>query len=326
MGVHYPPTMDWVLLGIPVGIVMLYFGSDWLVDGAKKLALKLGIAPFVVGLTVIAFGSSAPEIITSIVSAKTPGIILGNVIGSNIVNIGVAIGVAALIAPLAAIYKTMRIEMAAMIGTALLLLALAFTGTVGLPFGIMLIAILIAFVYIVYRTKVNDREGQQAYASEAEGADDSTTYPVLIALIAVGLVLLYYGATFFVDGATELAHMIGISDFMVGLIIVAIGTSLPEICICALAAKRGESDLAVSNIVGSNVFNATIVLGVGACLADIPVASNVLMIHLPVMILLSLMMFAFVYKRNEIGRMAGMSFLCVYIVYIAVLACMPSLA
>ena len=318
--------MEWVLLGIPLGIIMLYFGSDWLVDGAKKLALKLGIAPFVVGLTVIAFGSSAPEIITSIVSTKTPGIILGNVIGSNIVNVGVAIGVAAMICPLAAVYRTMRIELITMIGTAFLLLALAFTGTIGLPFGILLLAILVSFVYIVYRTKINDKEGQQAYAAEAEGADESTSYPILIAMIAVGLVLLYYGATFFVDGATELAHMIGISDFMVGLIIVAIGTSLPEICICAMAAKRGESDLAVSNIVGSNVFNATVVLGTGACLVDIPVASNVLMIHLPVMILLSLMMFAFVHKRNEIGRTAGMSFLCVYIAYVAVLACMPSLA
>ncbi len=318
--------MDWVLLGIPVGIVMLYFGSDWLVDGSKKLALKLGIAPFVVGLTVIAFGSSAPEIITSIVSTKTPGIILGNVIGSNIVNVGVAIGVAAIICPLAAVYKAMKIEIVTMVGTAFLLLALAFTGTIGLPFGIMLIAILIAFVYIVYRTKVNDKEGQKSYASEAEGTGDDTSYPVLIALIAIGLVLLYYGATFFVDGATELAHMIGISDFMVGLIIVAIGTSLPEICICALSAKRGESDLAVSNIVGSNVFNATVVLGTGACLVDIPVASNVLMIHLPVMILLSLMMYAFVYRKNEINRTAGMMFLVVYVAYIAVLACMPSLA
>ena len=318
--------MEWVLLGIPVGIIMLYFGSDWLVDGAKKLALKLGIAPFVVGLTVIAFGSSAPEIITSIVSAKTPGIILGNVIGSNIVNVGVAIGVAALICPLAAVYRTMRIEILTMIGTAFLLLALAFTGTIGLPFGILLIAILISFVYIVYRTKVDDKEGQLAYVEETEGTEPDTSYPVLIALILVGLVLLYYGATFFVDGATELAHMIGISDFMVGLIIVAIGTSLPEICICAMAAKRGESDLAVSNIVGSNVFNATIVLGTGACLANIPVATNVLLIHLPVMILLSLMMFAFVYRRNEIDRTAGIMFLGVYVVYIAVLACMPSFA
>ena len=319
--------MDWVLLGIPAGIVMLYFGSDWLVDGAKKLALRLGIAPFVVGLTVIAFGSSAPEIVTSIVSAKTPGIILGNVIGSNIVNVGVAIGVAAMIAPLAAVYRTMRIEIITMIGTAFLLLALALTGTIGLPFGILLIAILFSFVFIVYRTKVNDKEGQQAYAAEADDTDiTKITNQDLFCKICLGLILLYYGATFFVDGATELAHMIGISEFMVGLVIVAIGTSLPEICICALAAKRGETDLAVSNIVGSNVFNATVVLGVGACLADIPVASNVLIIHLPVMILLSLMMYAFVYRKNEINRIAGLMFLSVYVAYTALLMCMPSLA
>ncbi len=318
--------MDWVLLGIPLGIVMLYFGSSWLVDGSKKLALRLGIAPFVVGLTVIAFGSSAPEIITSIVSTKTPGIILGNVIGSNIVNIGVAIGVAAMICPLVAVYKSMKVEISTMMATAFLLLALAATGTVNRVFGIVLSILLVMFVLVVYKLKVNDAEGQKAYAAEAEGETVDTPYYILIILIAVGLVLLYYGATFFVDGATELAHMIGISDFLVGLIIVAIGTSLPEICICALAAKRGESDLAVSNIVGSNVFNATLVLGAGAMLVDIPVASNVLMIHLPVMILLSAVMYLMVYRRNEINRMSGALLLAIYVVYIAVIAMMPSLA
>lgn len=318
--------MDWVLLGIPLGIVMLYFGSSWLVDGAKKLALRLGIAPFVVGLTVIAFGSSAPEIITSIVSTKTPGIILGNVIGSNIVNVGVAIGVAAIICPLAAVYKSMKVEITTMMATSFLLLALAATGTINRVFGVVLCIILVMFVLVVYKLKVNDAEGQKAYASEAEGEVSDTPYYILIIKIVAGLVFLYYGATFFVDGATELAHMIGISDFLVGLIIVAIGTSLPEICICALAAKRGESDLAVSNIVGSNVFNATLVLGAGASLVDIPVAGNVLMIHLPVMILLSAVMYLMVYRRNEINRASGALLLVIYVAYIAVIAMMPSLA
>ncbi len=318
--------MDWLLLGIPLGIVMLYFGSSWLVDGAKKLALRLGIAPFVVGLTVIAFGSSAPEIITSIVSTKTPGIILGNVIGSNIVNVGVAIGVAAIICPLAAVYRSMKVEITTMMATSFLLLALAATGTINRVFGVALCIILVMFVLIVYKLKVNDAEGQKAYASEAEGEVADTPYYILIIKIVAGLVFLYYGATFFVDGATELAHMIGISDFLVGLIIVAIGTSLPEICICALAAKRGESDLAVSNIVGSNVFNATLVLGAGALLVDIPVAGNVLMIHLPVMIQLSAVMYLMVYRRNEINRASGALLLAIYVVYITVIAMMPSLA
>lgn len=318
--------MDWVLLGIPVGIIMLYLGSDWLVDGAKKLALRLGIAPFVVGLTIVAFGSSAPEIITSVVSTKTPSLILGNVIGSNIVNVAVAIGAAALITPLVADFRAIRIEMCAMIASALLVLAMAFTGTVGRPFGIVLIVFLILFIYIVYKLKVDDKDAQESYVAESATENVDTPYPILAVLIVLGLVFLYFGATFFVDGATEFAHMIGISDFLVGLIIVAIGTSLPEICICAMAAKRGENELVISNIVGSNVFNATVVLGAGAVLVDIPVAENVMIIHLPVMILLSAAMFLSVYRTNGIKRPVGLLVLGIYAAYLAILIAVPSLA
>lgn len=318
--------MDWVLLGIPVGIVMLYLGSDWLVDGAKKLALRLGIAPFVVGLTIVAFGSSAPEIITSVVSTKTPSLILGNVIGSNIVNVAVAIGVAALITPLVADFRAIRIEMCAMVSTALLLLAMAFTGTVGRAFGIVLIVFLILFIFVVYKLKVDDKDAQGSYVAESAAENIETPYPILVVLIVLGLVFLYFGATFFVDGATELAHMIGISDFLVGLIIVAIGTSLPEICICAMAAKRGENEIVISNIVGSNVFNATVVLGTGAVLVDIPVAENVMIIHLPVMILLSAVMFLSVYRTDGIRKPVGFLVLAIYAAYLAILIAMPSLA
>ena len=317
--------MEWVLLGIPLGIVMLYFGSDWLVKGAKNLALRLGVAPFVVGLTVVAFGSSAPEMVTSVVSANTPAIILGNVLGSNIVNIGIAIALAAIVCPLAAKYDTMRMEVAMMIITSFAVFILAALDILSLWVGIGLIAALIIFLYVIYRAKKDNTEGQEAYTSEVE--EGSTQgYPILIALIAVGLILLYFGARFFVDGAVELAHMIGISDLLVGLIIVAIGTSLPEICICLIAASRGENDLAVANIVGSNIFNACAVLGVGAVVAKIPVSESVLYFHIPVMILISLCMFAMIKWKNQISRPSAFVLLGIYVAYLAIMISVPSLA
>ena len=317
--------MEWVLLGIPLGIVMLYFGSDWLVKGAKNLALRLGVAPFVVGLTVVAFGSSAPEMVTSVVSANTPAIILGNVLGSNIVNIGIAIALAAIVCPLAAKYDTMRMEVAMMIITSFAVFILAALNILSLWVGIGLIAALIIFLYVIYRAKKDNTEGQEAYTSEVE--EGSTQgYPILIALIAVGLILLYFGARFFVDGAVELAHMIGISDLLVGLIIVAIGTSLPEICICLIAASRGENDLAVANIVGSNIFNACAVLGIGAVVAKIPVSESVLYFHIPVMILISLCMFAMIKWKNQISRPSAFVLLGIYVAYIAIMIAVPSLA
>ena len=317
--------MEWVLLGIPLGIVMLYFGSDWLVKGAKNLALRLGVAPFVVGLTVVAFGSSAPEMVTSVVSANTPAIILGNVLGSNIVNIGIAIALAAIVCPLAAKYDTMRMEVAMMIITSFAVFILVALNILSLWVGIGLIAALIIFLYVIYRAKKDNTEGQEAYTSEVE--EGSTQgYPILVALIAVGLILLYFGARFFVDGAVELAHMIGISDLLVGLIIVAIGTSLPEICICLIAASRGENDLAVANIVGSNIFNACAVLGVGAVVAKIPVSESVLYFHIPVMILISLCMFAMIKWKNQISRPSAFVLLGIYVAYLAIMIAVPSLA
>ncbi|AMH94818.1 K+-dependent Na+/Ca+ exchanger [methanogenic archaeon ISO4-H5] len=317
--------MEWVLLGIPLGIVMLYFGSDWLVKGAKNLALRLGVAPFVVGLTVVAFGSSAPEMVTSVVSANTPAIILGNVLGSNIVNIGIAIALAAIVCPLAAKYDTMRMEVAMMIITSFAVFILAALNILSLWVGIGLIAALIIFLYVIYRAKKDNTEGQEVYTSEVE--EGSTQgYPILIALIAVGLILLYFGARFFVDGAVELAHIIGISDLLVGLIIVAIGTSLPEICICLIAASRGENDLAVANIVGSNIFNACAVLGIGAVVAKIPVSESVLYFHIPVMILISLCMFAMIKWKNQISRPSAFVLLGIYVAYLAIMIAVPSLA
>ena len=318
--------MFW-LIGILLGIVMLYFGSDWLVDGAKKLALRLGIAPFVIGITVLAFGSSAPEAVTSIVSSSTPEIIIGNVIGSNIANIGLCIGLAAILNPMVAKYASMRFEIITMVVSACLITILGINGYIGLIEGIILMALLVIFILTVYFMKRGDAEGQESYVSEIDTDIDRSTKKLIlwIGMCIVGLVLLYFGARFFVDGATDLAKEIGVSELMIGLIVVAIGTSLPELCISLMASYRGENELAVSNIVGSNIFNAFFVLGIGASLADVPISDTTLMFHMPVMIGLSLLMFLMVWKRNEISKISGALLLTIYIAYIVAMALVPSL-
>ncbi len=318
--------MFW-LLGIVLGIIMLYFGSDWLVDGAKKLALRLGIAPFVIGLTVLAFGSSAPEAITSIVSTSNPDIIIGNVIGSNIANIGLCIGLAALINPMVAKFASMRFEIITMVFAAILITLLGIAGYIGQISGIILIALLFLFILIVYFSKRGDAEGQESYVSEIDTEVDRSgkMLALWIGMCIIGLVLLFFGARFFIDGATELARIIGVSELMIGLIVVAIGTSLPELCISLMAAFRGENELAVSNIVGSNIFNAFFVLGIGASLVNVPVSHITLTFHMPVMIALSVLMSLMVWRKNEISKISGALLLAVYVGYILSMAFVPSL-
>ena len=314
-----------LLLGIPVGIILLYFGSEWLVRGGKGLALRLGVPPFVIGLTVLAFGSSAPECITSIVSTETPDIIIGNVIGSNIANIGLAIGMAAIISPMAAKFSTMRLELGVMLASSIALFALALVGYAGFFVGIVFVAALLVFVYAVYRLKKNDAEGQASYTSDLEEDEKPLGYPILIVLVIAGLVLLYFGARFFVDGAVELSHILGMSEMFIGLVVVAVGTSLPEICISVLAARRGENEMAVANIVGSNIFNILFVLGIGSILVDVPIPHSALIFHLPIMLLLTVIMMAAVYRSNKVSRPVGILFIAIYVAYVAIMMAVPSL-
>ena len=314
--------MDWVLLGIPVGIIFLYFGSEALVDGGKNMALRLGVTPFVIGLTVLAFGTSAPEAITSIVSRNDPGIIIGNVVGSNIVNIAVCIGLAAMIFPIASKFEDNRIEFITMVLASLVVLVMALGG-IGTIEGIILLALLVLFIFIVYKTKVNTPEAEEE--AEEIGEADMPMWKSILYVLA-GLVLLYFGADMFVDGSKEVAEMAGISELVIGLFLVAIGTSLPELCVSIMAAFRHENDIAVSNIIGSNIFNAFFVLGIGAVVSDIPVYDSLFTLHIPVMILLSVLMALFIWKWGKVDRWAGAVLVSVYVVYAVIILAMPDLA
>lgn len=311
--------MDWVLLGIPAGIALLYYGSNILVDGAKNVAIRLGITPFVIGLTVLAFGSSAPEAITTIVSRDSPGLIIGNVVGSNIVNIAVCIGLAAIICPMCCSFKENKVEFTAMILSALMILLFA-VGSIQFYEGVVLIISLLLFLLIVYRVKC-----KTPYKGEEIDGGDEPMWKCIL-LILLGLVMLYFGSEWFVDGSREIAEMMGVPDLIIGLFLVAIGTSLPELCISTMAAIRHENDLAVSNIVGSNIFNAFFVLGIGSVLTDIPAFDSLFTLHLPVMILLTALMALFIWRCGKVTRAQGIALVGIYVVYALVIICVPELS
>ncbi|MEA4977795.1 MAG: calcium/sodium antiporter [Methanomassiliicoccaceae archaeon] len=313
--------IEWALLGIPIGIVLLYIGSEAMVDGAKKLAIRLGVTPFVVGLTIVAIGSSAPEAITSLVSSENPEIIIGNIIGSNSANAGIAVGLAAIISPIACKFAQIRFEMSAMIIAVLVILALSLNGVLGFIDGIILLALLMVFIFSVYKVKV--KEGR---TEEAPDVDVSkTSVPICSLMIIIGMAALYFGASWFIDGAVRLAEIFGVSDLMIGLILVAVGSALPEICICLMAAYRHEDELVVSNIVGSIVFNSFFALGIGALFTNIPIGDTTLAFHIPVMIILALLVFLFVRTHDRVNRREGVFLFLVYAAYIALMMIFPQL-
>lgn len=318
--------MVWELLGIPIGMILLYFGSEWMVDGAKKMAFRIGVTPFVVGLTVVAFGSSAPEAVTSMVSGDNPQIIVGNIVGSNIADVGLAIGLAALISPVVCQYKEIRFELISMMISVIIVALLALNGYLNWVMGVFLVAALFVFVFCIYKYKAKLKE---ITASDKELEEESknivTSMWKCVVLVVVGIVVLYFGARAFITGSVELASMLGVSDLMIGLLVVAIGTSLPEICICILAAYRHENEIVVSNIVGSIIFNCFFALGVGALVTNVPIAHYTMVFHIPVMILFAALMFIMVRSRNKITKKDGVLLVSVYLAYIVLMIIFPEL-
>jgi len=319
--------MSWLLLGIPVGIIVLYFGSGWMVDGAKKMAIRLGISPFTVGLTVVAMGLAAPEAATSLISGD-PQILIGNIVGSNIANIGLAIGIAALIYPVFCIYYEIRYDALIMVAAILIVSVMALTGSLGMIEGVILLICLFLFIlYTLKYTKDTVCTVCQEGETEDEVVEDSLKTPMwkCILLVAAGIILLFIGVTAFINGATELAGMIGVPDLMTGLVIVAFGVCLPELCVCIAAARRHENEILVSNIIGSIVFNCFFALGLGVLFTEVTVTHNIIIFHLPVMILIAVLLVLFIRFSNRITRWQGAVMVSFYAVYILLMILFPEL-
>ena len=310
------------------GLVALVLGANALVRGASKLALSLGISPLVVGLTVVAFGTSAPEMAVSVGAALDgrTDIAVGNVVGSNVFNVLFILGASALITPLVVHVQLIRQEVPIMIGASVLLLVLALDGRISALEGGLLALLLAGYTaFLIAQSRRASRAAQDELASELEpapaGAWDAR-WPVQLALVAAGLALLVLGSDWLVTAAVAFAKSIGVSDLVIGLTIVAAGTSLPEVAASLTAAAKGQRDIAVGNVVGSNVFNILGCLGFAGLAsgsAGLGVAPAVLHFDIWVMLAVALACLPVFLTGREIARWEGALFVGYYAAYVAYL-------
>lgn len=300
--------MDYLL--ILAGLVALFVGGEALVRGAVAVASRLAVSPLLIGLTVVGFGTSTPELLVSVDAALRglPEIAIGNIIGSNIGNILLIVGLSALIWPIRVTGGTLRRDTGVMLAATFVLILPFFWGTLDRMPGLMLLAGLAGYLLWAYRTA----------DPQAESDGTPPAMPLWRALLWVGLGLagLFVGARFLVDGAVSVARDFGISDAFIGLTIVAIGTSLPELATSLIAAYRRQSEIAIGNIVGSNIFNVLGILGVTATIAPIPVADRFASFDLPVMLAVSVVFAGLLLLRPGIGRWTGAGLLIGYLVYV----------
>lgn len=310
------------------GLVGLVLGANLLVRGASRLALSLGISPLVVGLTIVAFGTSSPELAVSVgaVAGGQTDIAIGNVVGSNVLNVLLILGISALITPLVVHLQLIRQEVPIMIGAALLLVVFALDGQVRWYEAAMLTTAMVAYtVFLVWQSRRESREAQGDYDAEvqaaAPGAWDAKL-PAQIALIVIGLVLLVLGAEGLVRAAVVFAQQLGLSEVVIGLTVVALGTSMPEVATSLAAALKGERDLAVGNVVGSNTFNILGCLGISGLVAGgagLQVPPAVMAFDLWVMLAVSLACLPVFMTGREIARWEGAVFVGYYLAYVTYL-------
>lgn len=298
-----------------IGLAGLVIGGDWLVKGAVNLALKLGIAPLIVGLTVVAFGTSAPELVVSLTALAdhAPGMAVGNAVGSNIANVLLVLGAPALIAGGICCADNLRADFVAMIAASLLLIALAMGGQLAFWHGMALLAGLIAFLS---RQIIVARRERNACDGALEGAEESATPRRIAQWLICGLIALPLGAHALVEGASEIARAAGLSETVIGLTLVAVGTSLPELATSIAAAMRGRADMALGNVLGSNIFNIGAILGITSLFGTLPVAPQMLQFDVWVMLLAALVLGPFLWWGKPLTRSVGVVFLAAYGAYI----------
>jgi cation:H+ antiporter len=299
---------------VVIGLVGLYLGGELLVRSASSLARALGISPMVIGLTVVAFGTSAPELAATLVAALrgAPELAVANVVGSNVANIGLILGLTALAYPLASNASFLRREVPWMLGATVLALPLLFDGRLGRLEGLLLWVALAVFLLAVFRSG-----GSPAVLVDDVGGGSATWRPWRDALgVAVGVAVLAYGAHALVTGATALALIWGVPERVIGLTLVALGTSLPELASSLVAALRRETDIILGNVIGSNLFNLLAVLGTAAVIQPIAVPAAGLRIDLAIMLLFALAVPPLMLADRRLGRRRGALLVVAYVSYV----------
>lgn len=302
------------ILLIIAGLVLLVKGGDWLIDGSVVIARRAQLSSMVIGLTVIGFGTSMPELLVSVQAslAGNPGIAIGNVVGSNISNIALILGASAIICPLPTTRSTMRIDMPFMVLAAILMVGIAWTGSIERIPGLLLFIMLLSFVTWQIRRSRKQVQNQQ---DEEPAKNYSIFKAVLVVLISFGLLVL--GANILVNGASSIASQLGVSDRVIGLTIVAVGTSLPELFASIMAARKGETDMAVGNIIGSVSFNILCVIGLSATICPIQDSNVGFLTDYLLMIGLCLLLWLFMSTKRLLERWEGAVLLLIYIAFIA---------
>ena len=309
--------MEWLLVGL--GLLILLLAGDALVKGAVNLALRIGIPALIVSLTIVAFGTSAPELLISVKAAieGVPGIAMGNVVGSNTANILLVLGIPAMLATMHTHNCDTRKSYMQMIAASVLFIALAFAGSFTWISGVVLLGALVLIMGLAARdAQAHRKAGQTAEDDDApEGADPNMPWWRIIGFLALGLVGLPLGADLLVDNAVVIAREFGISETVIGLTLVAIGTSLPELATTVMAALRRQADVALGNVIGSNIFNLLGIIGVASLVAPIPVAPEFLSYDLWVMLGASLLLVPFVFFGKDITWKWGLALTALYLGY-----------
>ena len=293
---------------LALGFVMLVKGSDWFVDGAAGIAAKFRIPQIIIGLTIVAMGTSAPEAAVSITAATagSADITVGNVVGSNIMNVLVILGLASAIIPIAVGKSTLKIDIPFMIAISVIFLLLGWDGTITRIDGLVLIALFAGYIgYMIWEAIHSNEDGDEI--------KDMPVWKLLLSTV-IGMALIIFGADVAVDAATKLAQIFGMSERFIGLTVVALGTSLPELFTSVTAARKGNADIAIGNIVGSNIFNILFVVGLSSMVINVPFAAN-FRIDMLVAIASCVFIWLAALKSKKLARWAGFTMLLGYVGY-----------
>ena len=294
-----------------IGLVMLCFGGNWLVSGGVAIAKKFRISNLVIGMTIVAYGTSTPELAASIAAAGDhSAIILGNIIGSNIANVGMVIGVAAILAPLAIQKSVLRKEIPIMLGVTALLVLLSIDGELSQYDGLLLLIGLGIFAVYTFRNVLKQREKSKADSDSGK----NNIYLKSIGYIGIGIIVLYIGAILTVDNAVIIATEFGLSEKIIGLTVIAIGTSLPELITSIIAIRKGHTDIGIGNIIGSNIYNILMIMGVGASLGGILITADVY-VDYAIMIIFSISLLIGL-KTHIIKKPMGIILVTGYVLYL----------
>jgi len=296
-----------------VGLVLLCFGGNWLVSGGVAIAKKFRISNLVIGMTIVAYGTSTPELAASVAAAgEHSAIILGNIVGSNIANVGMVIAIAAILVPLAVRKSVLKKEIPIMLGVSVLLVLISIDGEISQYDGILLLGGLGVFTIYTFKDVMKQREKN----NEKTQQNKKNIYLKSFGLIGLGVGLLYIGAILTVDNAIILAKEFGLSEKIIGLTVIAIGTSLPELITSIIAIRKGHTDIGIGNIIGSNIYNILMIMGVGAILGGVMISSDVY-VDYAIMILFSLSLLIAL-KTGIINRAIGVCLAVGYVIYLTV--------